>query len=139
MSKGEHTALQLQTQLDVVPKPKELSVTEIAEKVAKARMILLKGIQKQTKKAYKLLDKAMFKRLFSFPLLEEEKVQGFCRRVRLERGKTVAKVRYDILSIIGKHVNLRWMAMGSTFKVFGPYGREMNGVQHDVRIGRRLV
>jgi hypothetical protein len=48
MSKEDYIAyvLQLQTQLDVVPKLNELFVTQITEKVTKARTILLKGIQK---------------------------------------------------------------------------------------------
>lgn len=58
MTKEEYIAyvIQLQTQLDAVPKLKELSVREISEKIAEARMMLLDGIQKQIKKVCKLLN-----------------------------------------------------------------------------------
>lgn len=58
MTKEEYIAyvIQLQTQLDAVPKLKELSVREISEKIAEARTMLLDGIQKQIKKVCKLLN-----------------------------------------------------------------------------------
>jgi CxxC motif-containing protein len=48
MSKDELItyALQLQAQIAAIPKPKELSKEEIAEKARKARDMMIKGIEK---------------------------------------------------------------------------------------------